>query len=152
MAEPTRSLASLSDRAFNNYLSILKGSSKLAPALQLSILHSMKSALDPQTFNELRTQLTTQQRERVAARIAARSKRDPLMAPTQGVGRGRVVRSRGTAPTTSSAQDAISVQLGRGSRQLSPTILPSNAAAINPLADFPLTTNAPLIYTPSFFP
>ena len=148
MAEPTRSLASLSDRAFNNYLSILKGSSKLAPALQLSILHSMKSALDPQTFNELRTQLTTQQRERVAAR----SKRDPLMAPTQGVGRGRVVRSRGTAPTTSSAQDAISVQLGRGSRQLSPTILPSNAAAINPLADFPLTTNAPLIYTPSFFP
>lgn len=148
MAEPTRSLASLSDRAFNNYLSILKGSSKLAPTVQLSILHSMKSALDPQTFNELRTQLTTQQRERVAAR----SKRDPLMAPTQGVGRGRVVRSRGTAPTTSSAQDAISVQLGRGSRQLSPTILPSNAAAINPLADFPLTTNAPLIYTPSFFP
>ncbi|MFN6254501.1 MAG: hypothetical protein ACK4Y5_20830 [Acetobacteraceae bacterium] len=144
-------IGTLSDRSFNNYLSILEGSSKLSPATQLSILHSMRHNFRAQDFAAITQDIA----QKAKATGSNRSSRDILMTPTQGVGRGRSSSSVvpvATAARRASTQSVMPVQKPvRGGRQLDPTILSSRTAAINPLSDFPLTlgsANAPLVFTP----
>ncbi len=153
------SVGSLSDRAFNNYLSVISGASKLSPAAQLSILHSMRNNLRPQDLRVLSEDIAARSRQSPSG---ASSKGNP---PSLGIRTGVAKRSNspaaiaaGRAPSSSlvpvespAAQRQITQPFTRtGRRQLSSAMLPSNPSVVNPLADaFPLTTRAAAVFTPS---
>lgn len=145
------SIGNLSDRSFNNYLSILEGSSKLRPDTQLSILHSMRNNIDPRTLQMLqadlaqkvRTAKPTQSQQRLGIRtgIATRSSGPP---------RSLVVQNASPAVQQQQFNQPQRSRMGR--RQLSASMLPSDPGSVNTLAEsFPLTTRAPLIFTPPIF-
>lgn len=148
-------VGSMSDRAFNNYLGVITGSSKLSPAAQLSILHSMRHNLRPQDLRVLSEDIAARARQSTA------SKGNP---PRLGIRTGVAKRSNspadiaaGRAPASSlvpvaspATQRQVTQPFMRtGRRQLSASMLPSNPSVVNPLAEaFPLTTRAAAVFTP----
>ena len=144
------SIGNLSDRSFNNYLSILEGSSKLRPDTQLSILHSMRNNIDPRTLQMLqadlaqkvRTEKPTQSQQRLGIRTGIAKRSGPL--------RSSVVQNASPAVQQQQFNQPQRSRMGR--RQLSAAMLPSDPGSVNTLAEsFPLTTRAPLIFTPPIF-